>query len=280
MYYAYMRRALKPGPVAGRSAAPAAADSEEAFLASYDITRFERPSVAVDVVVLSASRGSLEVAVYQRAEHPARGKHALPGGFIQLSESLDHAADRLLGDKVGLAGVYIDQLRTFGDVGRDPRGRIITVAYFALVPPSLLRGLSHSAAAARGARIATVRAPWAGQSGGPVELFDQRGQALPLAFDHAQIIGAAVARLRATLDETAVAYAMLPREFTLRELQDVHEAVRGEALNKDSFRRRMLASGALEATGALERDTAHRPAELYRSATAPPQATRVKGQKR
>lgn len=262
-----MRRASKSPPLGDR-----AADTEEAFLASYDITLFPRPSVAVDAVVLTASRGSLEVAVYQRAEHPARGKYALPGGFVRIDESLDSAALRLLRDKCGLEGARIEQLSTFGDVGRDPRGRIITVAYHALVPPARLRSL------ARGARVATVRVPWAGAKGGAVELFDQRGEALPLAFDHARIIGAAVARLRASLDVAPVAYEMLPREFTLRELQDAHEAVRGEALNKDSFRRRLLATGALEPTGELERDAAHRPAELYRFIAPPPsQGTRTKG---
>lgn len=255
-----------------RTTAP---DTEEAFLASYDITQFERPSVAVDVVVLGAARGSLQVAVYQRSEHPARGKLALPGGFIHIDESLDHAAARLLRDKAGLDGVFIEQLHTFGAVGRDPRGRIVTVAYYALVPPARLHGVGSGL----GARVATIRVPWQGRTGGPVELFDQRGVAMPLAFDHALIIGTAVKHLRAALDDGEVAYELLPDEFTLRELQDVHEAVRGEVVNKDSFRRRLLAGGGLVPTGERERDTSHRPAELYRFAKQPPVITRSKGQR-
>lgn len=267
-----MRRASK---VPVESPHAHADDSEEAFLASYDITRFERPSVAVDVVVLSAARGSLEVAVYQRSEHPARGRFALPGGFVRIDESLDHAAARLLRDKAGLDGVFVEQLHTFGAVGRDPRGRIVTVAYYALVPPARL----HAAFARPDARVATVRVPWLGRDAGAVELFDQRGMAMPLAFDHAQIVGAAVSRLRASLDETAIGFELLPAEFTLRELQDVHEAVRGETVNKDSFRRRMLAGGVLAATGDRERDASHRPAELYRFAPRPAVEARSKGPK-
>jgi 8-oxo-dGTP diphosphatase len=268
-----MRHASKAAPDKTRASVPRASDTEEAFLASYDITQFERPSVAVDVVVLGVARGSLEVAVYERAEHPARGKHALPGGFVRIDESLDHAAVRLLRDKAGLEGMFVEQLYTFGGVDRDPRGRIVTVAYYALVDGARL----HAALAVPGARVATVRVPWAGKLGGAVELFDQRGLALPLAFDHALIIGTAVQRLRATLDDTAVGYELLPSEFTLRELQDVHEAIRGEAVNKDSFRRRMLAGGVLEATGDRERDTSHRPAELYRFAPRSLVQSRSKG---
>src|SRR5262249_24916738 len=157
--------------------------------------KFERPSVAVDVVVLSASRGGLKVVVYQRAEHPARGKFALPGGFVRMEESLDQAARRLLKDKAGLAQLYIEQLSPFGAPKRDPRFRIITVAYYALVHPRRLE-------AARGARVADVRVSWAAEVGGPVELADEGGASLPVAFDHADVIGLAVKRLRGKLDYT------------------------------------------------------------------------------
>lgn len=240
-----------------RAAAP---ESEAAFLARYDLTAFERPSVAVDIVVLGVATGGLSVAVYQRAEHPHRGRYALPGGFVRLDESLDAAATRLLRGKVGLSSVFIEQLYTFGAPGRDPRGRVIAVAYYALVDAARL----VRAVAAPGARAATVRVPWPGETGGPVVLLDDAGKALPLAFDHADVLGMAVKRLRGKIDSTPVGFQLLPEEFTLRALQDVHEAVRGEAVNKDSFRRRMLASGFLEATGAHEREASHRPAELYR----------------
>ena len=256
MLFTYMRHGDKKPPAERESAS----ESEAAFLARYDLAAFERPSVAVDIVVLGFARGSLSVAVYQRAEHPHLGRHALPGGFVRLDESLDAAAARLLHGKAGLRGVFLEQLYTFGAIGRDPRGRIITVAYFALVDAARLA----RATTAPGARVATVRVPWPGETGGPVELFDHLGKALPTAFDHADVLGMAVKRLRSRLDDGPVGFQLLPAEFTLRSLQDVHEAVRGEAVNKDSFRRRMLASGFLEATGAHERDASHRPAELYR----------------
>ncbi len=271
MYYAYMlitymphkdksRPASKPARIMpARKPAPES-ESEAAFLARYDLSSFERPSVAVDIVVLGFARGALSVAVYQRGEHPAKGSYALPGGFVRLDESLDTAAARLLHGKAGLSGVFIEQLYTFGAPGRDPRGRVIAVGYYALVDAARLA----RATTAPGARVATVRVPWPGETGGPVVVLDDDGNELPLAFDHADVLGMAVKRLRGKLDYTPVGFQLLPIEFTLRALQDVHEAVRGEAVNKDSFRRRMLASGFLEATGAHERDASHRPAELYR----------------
>jgi 8-oxo-dGTP diphosphatase len=109
-----------------------------------------------------------------------------------------------------------------------------------------------------------VRVPWPGETGGPVEALGDDGAPLPLAFDHADILGLALKRLRGKIDYSPVGFQLLPPEFTLRQLQDVHEVVQGRALNKDSFRRRVLASGQLEATGERERDVSYRPAELYR----------------
>jgi 8-oxo-dGTP diphosphatase len=267
MHMAYMLSTYMPPRAKPRPAPPAKAErpelsagSEAEYLAQYDLTAFPRPSLAVDVVVLTAARGSLLVAVYRRAEHPHRGRYALPGGFVRMDESLDDAAARLLRDKAGLGPVFIEQLYTFGAPRRDPRGRVIAVAHYALVDAARLEAV----AAAPGARLATVRVPWPGETGGPVDLLDEAGHELPLAFDHADILGMAVKRIRGKLDYTPIGFQLLPAEFTLRALQDVHEAVRGEAVNKDSFRRRMLASGYLEATGARESDAAHRPAELYR----------------
>lgn len=263
MYMAYMRDASKKRPAAGGPPSRPGSEgpeSEAAFLAGYDLERFPRPSVAVDVVVLTAVGGALKVALYLRREHPSKGRYALPGGFVRMDESLDDAAARLLRDKVGLTRVFIEQLYTFGAPGRDPRGRIITVAYYALVDPARFDEIN----AAKDACAATIHVPWPGEIGGPVEARSDRGETIPIAFDHAEIIGTAVKRLRGKLDSTEVGFELLPAEFTLRALQDVHEAVRGAAVNKDSFRRRLLAGGHLSPTGAHERDTPHRPAELYR----------------
>jgi 8-oxo-dGTP diphosphatase len=230
-----------------------------------ELERYPRPSLAVDVVALTVADGELRVALYRRSEPPEAGVYALPGGFVHIDESLDDAASRLLARKAGLAGVFLEQLYTFGDLRRDPRGRVVTVAYYALVDAARFRAAGEPVAGGVGAPAAArVLVPWPGETGGPVDVVDDAGRALPLFLDHADILGLAVKRLRGKLDYSPVGFQLLPNEFTLRQLQAVHEAVRGEPLNKDSFRRRMLASGLLEATGAHEREVVHRPAELYR----------------
>jgi 8-oxo-dGTP diphosphatase len=235
---------------------------EDVFLAAYDPTKFERPSLAVDVVLLTVSEGALYTLLVRREEHPHKGRWALPGGFVGLPESLDAAAARVLEGKTGLVRVFLEQLYTFGDPRRDPRMRVITVAYYALVE----RRRFDAARAQGELRVARVVVPWAGETGGAVELQGDDRAPLAAAFDHAKIIGTAVKRIRGKLDYAPIGYQLLPREFTLFELQRAHETVLGRSVNKDSFRRRMLASGDLEATGESQRDVDHRPAELYRFA--------------
>jgi len=217
---------------------------------------YPHPAVAVDVVCLTVDAQKLSVLLYERTAAPQAGTLALPGGFVQLDESLDEAAARLLRDKAGLSKVFLEQLFTFGDPRRDPRGRVITVAYFALLDAARFGKAT--------AKKLQLEVPWPGKTGGPVEVVGERGERADLFLDHADIIGEAVKRVRGKLDYTPVGFQLLPDQFTLRQLQDVHEAVLGESQNKDSFRRRMLASDQLEATGAHERDVLHRPAELYR----------------
>lgn len=226
---------------------------------------YPRPSVAVDVVCLSAERGQLSVLLYERTIDPQRGALALPGGFVQIDESLDDAAARLLKDKAGLEGVFLEQLHAFGAPGRDPRGRVITVAYVALLDA----GRFNSATALK----LPVRVPWAGTTGGPVEVVEGVRRAT-LFLDHAHIVGTAIERLRAKLDDTPISLHLLPPTFTLRELQDAYEAIRGTPVNKDSFRRRMLQTGHVKATGAYESAVVHRPAELYRFVTRAGVSTR------
>jgi 8-oxo-dGTP diphosphatase len=165
----------------------------------------------------------------------------------------------VLADKAGVADVFVEQLYTFGAPGRDPRTRVISVAYYALVDAARL-----ASGRGEGAVSGRIEVPWEGETGGPVEAVDADGRELPLAFDHADILGMAVKRIRGKLDYTPIGFQLLPDTFTLRRLQDVHATVLGRALNKDSFRRRMLATGLLEATGERETEVGHRPAELYR----------------
>lgn len=233
--------------------------TEAEYLAAYDMGAFDRPSVSVDIAIFTVDDEVLKCALYRREHHPRQGSYALAGGFVQMDESLDAAAARLLRDKLGLDGVFIEQLYTFGAPQRDPRGRIITVAYYALVAPERFEALADYDALA-----AEVRVDWPGETGGPVYAIHDDGRVLPLFLDHEDVLGLAVKRLRGKLDYAPIGFQLLPEAFTLRALQRVHETIRGEAVNKDSFRRRVLASGQLEATGEREQDVSNRPAELYR----------------
>ncbi|PYE53525.1 NUDIX hydrolase [Deinococcus yavapaiensis] len=230
---------------------------EQAFLDAYDPTAFERPSVTVDVVLLTVLDGDLHVLLIRRDEHPCKGCWSLPGGFIRMTESLDEAAARVLNDKAHLQGVYAEQLYTFGAPRRDPRTRVLSVAYVALVNAARLRPVEDDRI-----RLALLHVDWQGETGGPASA-SWHGQLLALAFDHADILGLAVKRLRGKLDYAPVGFELLPERFTLRDLQSVHETILGRKLNKDSFRRRMLASGRLSAVGEREEDADHRPAALY-----------------
>ncbi|HMR78565.1 MAG TPA: NUDIX domain-containing protein [Polyangiaceae bacterium] len=235
--------------------------SERQFLRAYDASAFDRVSVTVDVVLLSVADGGLHALVHRRAEHPCRDKWALPGGFVQLAESLDAAAARVLRDKAGLEDVFVEQLYTFGEPCRDPRTRVISVGYYALVD---ITRFEQAHAAREDVISAQIVVPWKGERGGAVQLFGDQKQTLDVAFDHAEIIGAAVKRIRGKLGYAPIGFEFLPKRFTLLDLRQVHEAVLGRRLNKDSFRRTVLASGLVRATGQRERAVDHRPAELFR----------------
>src|SRR5579862_9905750 len=166
--------------------------SERDFLASYDPAAFERPSVTVDLVLMSVVDGALRALLMQREAPPAKGKWALPGGFVGLKEGLDDAAKRILKDKARLSPAYLEQLYTFGAVDRDPRTRIITVAYFALLPATRFAPERNPAGGLVPARIVTS---WKGEAGGWAEAHAPDGRKLSLAFDHADILGLAVKRL-------------------------------------------------------------------------------------
>lgn len=230
--------------------------NEEQFLESYDPSKFEHPSVTVDVALVSVSENKLRVLLLKRQEHPSKDRWALPGGFVRSNESLDQAAARVLEEKTGLRNFFLEQLYTFGEPKRDPRTRVITVAYYALVDHDKLKS-----------DLATLVVPWEGETGGPVTIIDDRKEELPLAFDHGEILGMVVKRLRGKLNYAPIGFQLLPARFTLRNLQDIHETVLGRSMNKDSFRRRMLASGQLLPTGEREIQVGHRPAELYRFIT-------------
>jgi 8-oxo-dGTP diphosphatase len=210
-----------------------------------------RPAVTVDIILFTFQDNQLKVLLVRRKQPPFAGKWALPGGFVQIDEELEEAARRELSEETHVSDIYLEQLYTFGEPDRDPRGRVITVAYFALL--SLDQAESHQLQAASDADEA---AWW--------NVYD-----LPaLAFDHDRILVYGLQRLRWKLEWTALGFLLLPAEFTLSELQKVYETVLNEPLDKRNFRRKMLATDVLEETGNL-REGDHRPAKLYRfTATA------------
>jgi 8-oxo-dGTP diphosphatase len=231
--------------------------TEAEFLENYSAEVYERPSVAVDVALVTVMEDGLRVLVLPRDRHPYSGSWQLPGGFVRIDETVEDAARRALGDKTGISDVFVEQLYTFGEPGRDPRTRVISIAHYALVEPGRLTDRTP------GSVLARIDVPWTGEAGGPVALTDG-GRTLPVAFDHERIIGMVVKRLRGKLNYSPVGYKLLPEAFTLLDLQRIHETILGVPLNKDSFRRRMLASGELEPTGQRQTDVGHRPAALYR----------------
>jgi 8-oxo-dGTP diphosphatase len=204
----------------------------------------DRPALTVDLVIFSVRAHDLNVLLVRRMEPPFRGRWALPGGFGQANESLDDSALRLLQEETDVHDVYLEQLYTFGAPRRDPRGRVISVAYFALAAASV------SAHAADG----QVEVAWHGVDKLP-----------ELALDHGEIVRYALQRLRYKLEYTSVGFELLPNEFTLTELQTNYEIVLGEKLDKRNFRRRILEAGILAETSRYrESDGQGRPARLYR----------------
>ncbi|WP_156452025.1 NUDIX domain-containing protein [Novosphingobium sp. CCH12-A3] len=204
-------------------------------------------AVTVDLVLMTVADGVLSVLLQRRGEEPYVGALALPGGFVGIEETLDDAARRVLVGKAGVAAqdsAWLEQLYTFGDPQRDPRMRTVSVAYFALLPHAVLQ------------QAVTSKADLA------LRPVTEPGELL--AFDHTAIIATAHGRLRGKLDYAPLAFSLLPDLFTLRDLQAVHEAITGSTFNKPAFRRRMLDTGWIEATGQRESDTPFRPAELYR----------------
>ena len=211
---------------------------------SYDANQYERPSVTVDVIIFSLVDDDLQLLVAKRTHPPFKGKWAVPGGFVRMNESLEVAAARKLEEETGVVDVYMEQLYTFGEPSRDPRTRVITVAYIALVPQTAI----------------VQKAPSEGKETAWVSVYD-----LPeLAFDHSYIVNYAFQRLRYKLEYTAVGFQLLPDVFVLSELQNAYEIILGEPLDKRNFRRKILAAGILEPTGQKRRTSEGRPAQLYR----------------
>jgi 8-oxo-dGTP diphosphatase len=203
-----------------------------------------RPALTVDCVVFGYDGGGLKVLLIQRELEPHAHAWALPGGFVRIDEGLEEAARRELEEETGITRVYLEQLYTFGEVDRDPRGRVVTVAYYALAKLS-----DH-----------TIRAAGDAEN---VAWFEVRDPP-PLAFDHARILAVALERLRGKVRYAPVGFELLPPKFSLSQLQHLYEVVLERRLDKRNFRKKILATELVVETDERQQDVAHRAARLYR----------------
>lgn len=207
------------------------------------LSQYETPLVTVDIVVFTIQNNQLKVLLIQRKQAPFEHMWAIPGGFIHTGETLEEAASRRLREETNLVNIYLEQLYSFADPARDPRARVITVSYYALISAEKLRLEAR-------ANAEDVR--WFSISELP-----------ELAFDHQEIVLFALSRLKERLETSSVSFQLLPEKFTLTELQRVYELVLDKTLDKRNFRKKILSSGILVDIGETKMEGYHRPAQLY-----------------
>ncbi|BFM41165.1 NUDIX domain-containing protein [Synechocystis sp. LKSZ1] len=206
---------------------------------------YPRPALTVDCVVFGfADPAELQVLLIERALPPFQGQWALPGGFVHLDESLEEAARRELQEETGVENIFLEQLYTFGSVNRDPRERVVSVAYYALINLS-----EHPLQASTDAKATA----WFSLTALP-----------PLAFDHDQILALAISRLRSKVRYEPIGFELLPEKFTLTQLQRLYEAILGHSLDKRNFRNKLLKMEVLTPLSETQQGVAHRAARLYR----------------
>lgn len=207
---------------------------------------YERPGLTVDCVIfgLDLDEEALKVMLVERDIEPFAGTWAIPGGFVHPDETLEAAALRELREETGISEVFLEQLYTFGAPGRDPRGWIVSVAHYALVSPD-----QHAVAAASDTR----RAVWFPVSDLP-----------RLAFDHEEMMGVALARLRGKLTYAPVGFELLPEKFTIKQLQKLYEIVLGQKLDNRNFRKKIFGMDVLRELPETQQNVPHRAARLYK----------------
>ncbi len=219
---------------------------------------YPRPALTVDCVVFGLEKdAALKVLLICRKLDPYKGAWSLPGGFVQISESVDAAAARELKEETGVDGVFLEQLYTFGEPGRDPRERVVSVSYYALVN---LQEYPLQAA------TDAADAQWFDLSATP-----------EMGFDHDQILERAIARLKAKIRYEPIGFELLPATFTLSQLQQLYEQVLERSLDKRNFRSKLLKMDLLIDTGKKETGVAHRAAKLYRFDAKKYQSLKKKG---
>jgi 8-oxo-dGTP diphosphatase len=206
------------------------------------ITRQNPVTAVADTVLLTIIDGKLQVLCVTRQRDPFDGQKTLPGTYIRSGESSRVAALRALKDKAGVKDVYIEQLYTFDELGRDPRGQYLSVVYLCTV------------------HIDDIHLNISEETQNP-EFIDVT---TALAFDHSKIVKYALDRLRSKLEYTSIAQTFLPVEFTLSELQRVYEIILGHDLDKRNFRKKIISTDLIEVTGNMQSGRRQRPAQLYR----------------
>lgn len=226
--------------------------TEAEYLKQYNAKAFDAPLTTVDTVIFTVKDGALQVLLVKRNDHPAKGKWALPGGFLRLDTDrhLEHAALRILKSKTGVDSPYLEQLMTVGNRKRDPRGWSVTVVYFALINSEAIELLSGGN---------TDDVAWCPIVDNSVKR--------ALAFDHKSLLSEAIDRLRAKTEYTALPVHMLPEQFTLTDLQRTFEIILARPIDKSAFRRRIRDADILEEIEGAFRGGANRPAQLYRLKT-------------
>jgi len=219
------------------------------------IKKYTFAVIATDVVIFTVQEGQLKVLLIQMKKPPFTGRWAAPGGLVKPDESVESSAKRQLLAKTGVRNIYLEQLYTFGEVNRDPFGRVVSVAYFALIPYG-------------GFQLQTTK-EYEDVAWFPVKILPR------LAYDHREIIRYAIERLKSKLEYTNVVYSLLPREFTLSELQGLYEIILDKKLDKRNFRKRVLSLPLLKKLGKKRGGDANRPAELYSFVRRKPLRVRV-----
>lgn len=199
--------------------------------------------VTVDIIIFTIQNESLKVLLVKRKYDPFKDFWAIPGGFVQPNESLEDAAKRELVEETGVKDIYLEQLYTFGNPARDPRGRVISTAYFALI---------NSKNQTLRASTDVVEAQWYTVNKIP-----------KLAFDHKSILDYSLKRLQWKLEYTTVAFQLLPKKFTLTQLQKIYEIIINKPFDKRNFRKKIHSLDVIEETGEITEGVSHRPAKLY-----------------
>ncbi len=205
--------------------------------------KYWSPSLTTDIVIFTIENDELKVLLIKRPDDPFKSYWALPGGFIHENETTHDSAIRILKDKAGINEVYVEQLYTFDNKKRDPRGYVVSVTYFALVPKDKIK--FDFTERTQSPQFVSVK-----------KLHN-------LAFDHKDIIVYARKRLQFKLEYTNVVYSLLPKNFSFNKLQKSYEAILGRKLDKRNFRKKFLQLGLIRSTGKMQRGTRQRPAKLY-----------------